>query len=132
MRGERAQSPVSVVHTPSTGTYRAMDEAVALLSEDRARAAAFVESQLGPVEVLGSRGEQLLDTLELFLQHGQRVANASAISGLHRGTVHRHLREIESLLGCRIEAHSADLLLALRLRRVIGHGRRRPLRFDCY
>jgi DNA-binding PucR family transcriptional regulator len=97
-----------------------LDGALALIGRDRELAVAFVERELGPIEALGSRAERLLETLELFLKHGQRVANASAISGRHRDTVHRHLREIESLLGCKIEERSADLLWALRLRRVFG------------
>jgi DNA-binding PucR family transcriptional regulator len=93
-----------------------LDGAIALVGGDSERAAAFVQRELGPIEALGGRAGRLLDTLELFLKHGQRVANASAISGRHRDTVHRHLREIEELLGCRIEERSADLLWALRLR----------------
>jgi DNA-binding PucR family transcriptional regulator len=83
-----------------------------------------VERELGPIEPLGVRGERLLETLEVFLKHGQRVANASAITGRHRDTVHRHLREIEDLLGCRIEQRSADLLWALRLRSAFGTAER--------
>jgi DNA-binding PucR family transcriptional regulator len=97
-----------------------LDSAIALLGRDREVAIAFVESELGSVEALGARSERLLETLEVFLKHGQRVANASAISGRHRDTVHRHLREIEELLGCKIEERSADLLWALRLRRAFG------------
>jgi DNA-binding PucR family transcriptional regulator len=103
-----------------------LDGAIALVGGDSERAAAFVERELGPIEALGGRAERLLDTLELFLKHGQRVANASAISGRHRDTVHRHLREIEELLGCRIEERSADLLWALRLRAaLVAQGARR-------
>jgi DNA-binding PucR family transcriptional regulator len=100
-----------------------LDGAVALIEKDRDGAAAFVERELGPVTAMGSRGERLVKTLEAFLQHGQRIANASAISGLHRDTVHRHLREIESLLGCKIEERSADLLWAIRMRRVLCGAR---------
>jgi DNA-binding PucR family transcriptional regulator len=71
---------------------------------------------------MGERAERLLETLEVFLKHGQRVANASAITGRHRDTVYRHLREIEDLLGCRIEERSADLLWALRLRATLRDG----------
>ncbi|MGA7704926.1 MAG: helix-turn-helix domain-containing protein [Solirubrobacteraceae bacterium] len=95
-----------------------LDGAMVLMGHDHEQAMAFVERELGPIEALGGRAERLLGTLELFLKHGQRVANASAISGRHRDTVHRHLREVEELLGCKIEERSADLLWALRLRRV--------------
>lgn len=102
------------------GERDALDGAIALVGRDEAQAAAFIARELGPVEAVGGRSERLLETLELFLKHGQRIANASAISGRHRDTVHRHLREIEALLGCKIEERSADLLWALRLRRVFG------------
>jgi DNA-binding PucR family transcriptional regulator len=98
------------------------EAAIAFVGGDRERAIAFVEAELGPVEALGQRGSRLLETLEVFLSHGQRVANASAILGRHRDTVHRHLREVESLLGGTIEERSADLLWALRLRREFGAG----------
>jgi DNA-binding PucR family transcriptional regulator len=93
---------------------------IALLGRDQEQAAAFVESELGPIQALGKRSQRVLRTLETFLEHGQRVANASAICGLHRDTVYRHLCEIEELIGCKIEERSADLLLALRLRRAFG------------
>jgi DNA-binding PucR family transcriptional regulator len=116
--------------TAGAGGAEVLDGAIALVGANRDRAAAFVDSELGAIEEVGGRSERLLETLEVFLKHGQRVANASAISGRHRDTVHRHLREIEDLLGCRIEERSADLLWALRLRRVFGgsSSRRRALR----
>jgi DNA-binding PucR family transcriptional regulator len=103
-----------------TDVTEVLDGAVLLIGRDRGRAAEFIERELGAVEALGERAERLLDTLEVFLKHGQRVANASAITGRHRDTVHRHLREIEDLLGCKIEERSADLLWALRLRAMFG------------
>jgi DNA-binding PucR family transcriptional regulator len=109
------------------GGAEGLDGVVALFGRDPDRAAAFIERELGPIEALGGRGERLLETLEAFLKHGQRVANASAITGRHRDTVHRHLRETEELLGCRIEERSADLLWALRLRTLL-EDRERPRR----
>jgi DNA-binding PucR family transcriptional regulator len=94
--------------------------AIALAGADRERAIAFVTAELGPIERVGERSGRLLETLEAFLSHGQRVANASAILGRHRDTVHKHLREAEDLLGCTVEERSADLLWALRLRRRFG------------
>jgi DNA-binding PucR family transcriptional regulator len=91
---------------------------------DRAKAAAFIDEELGPIQALGERAETLIETLEAFLQHGQRIANASAVSGRHRDTVHRHLREIEQLLGCKIEERSAELLWAIRLRRALRDSER--------
>ena len=133
MRVDEAQYSALAVGesvTAGIGRAEAVDGAVALVGQDRERAAAFIKCELGPIEVAGERSERLLQTLEAFLKHGQRVANASAISGRHRDTVHRHLREIEDLLGCKIEERSADLLWALRLRRVFGDAayRRRALR----
>jgi DNA-binding PucR family transcriptional regulator len=115
--------------TVVTRVTEGLDGAIALIGRDRDQAAAFVERELGPVEALGERAERLLETLEVFLKHGQRVANASAISGRHRDTVHRHLREIEELLGCRIEERSADLLWALRLRAAFGDVERQRRTF---
>jgi DNA-binding PucR family transcriptional regulator len=105
----RAASAVTHVTDP-------LDGVISLIGRDGERAAAFIKHELGAIEALGDRAERLLETLEVFLKHGQRVANASAITGRHRDTVHRHLREIEELLGCKVEERSADLLWALRLR----------------
>lgn len=103
-----------------TTSFNDVDAAVALMGQDPVGAAAFVERELGPVKALGARGERLIETLEVFLKHGQRVANASAVSGRHRDTVRRHLCEVEELLGCTIEERSADLLWAIRLRRALS------------
>lgn len=108
--------------TRADGPAAPSDPTVALFGEDRVRAEAFVENELGRLEANTARCERLLRTLEVYLQHGQRIANASVISGRHRDTVHRHLHEIEELLGFRIEQRSAELLLALRLRRAYGIG----------
>lgn len=97
----------------------AAERALAAFDGDCDRAARFASGELGRLERLGPRSDRLLGTLEVFLEHGQRIANASAVSGQHRDTVHRHLREVEQLLDCRIEERSAELLWALRLRRVL-------------
>jgi DNA-binding PucR family transcriptional regulator len=112
--------PAERTVTAVTNVTEVLDGAVSLIGRDRERAVEFIECELGAVEAVGERAERLLETLEVFLKHGQRVANASAITGRHRDTVHRHLREIEELLGCKIEERSADLLWALRLRAIFG------------
>jgi DNA-binding PucR family transcriptional regulator len=110
----RTSSPArepDIVEKPSEG-------ALTLFDGDRDRARRFVERELGPLAGRSSgRQERMLSTLEAFLENGQRIVNASAATGGHRDTVHRHLREIEHLLGCRVENRSAELLWALRLRR---------------
>jgi DNA-binding PucR family transcriptional regulator len=128
VRFERARDAASGTATTASRRGEVLDGAVVLLGQDHERAVAFVERELGPIEALGERAERLLETLEVFLKHGQRVANASAMSGRHRDTVHRHLREVEELLGCKIEERSADLLWALRLRAALGGAEDRPRR----
>jgi len=95
------------------------ERALMMFGGDRDRIVSFVRGELGPIESIGGRAERLLRTLEIFLEHGQRIANASAVSGQHRDTVHRHLREVEELLERRVEERSAELLWALRLRRAL-------------
>lgn len=109
---------------PALRTQDARVETVfALAGGDRDRARVFVERELGPLlsalPSLGPRADRLLHTLEVYLDHGQRIANVSAVTGAHRDTVHRHLRAVEQLLDCRVEERSAELLWALRLRRSI-------------
>jgi DNA-binding PucR family transcriptional regulator len=101
----------------SSAKVRQVDPLLVLLGNDSERASEFVHCELGPViDTLGPRADRLLDTLQAFLDHGQRIANASAVTGRHRDTVHRHLREMEVLLDCRVEERSAELQWALRLR----------------
>lgn len=123
---ERTDSAVYSAYSPGAASIAVRragtaDEGVlAAFADDRGRAAAFVQRELDPIELLGARAARLLVTLEDFLANGQRIANASAVSGQHRDTIHRHLREVEEAIGCRIEERSAELLWALRLRRVLS------------
>lgn len=123
MRIERAQyltSSFGATATEEQRTAAAADRALAIFDGDRDRAASFVRGELGAIELSSPRAGRLLRTLEIYLEHGQRVANASAVSEQHRDTVYRHLREVEELLGYSIEERSADLLWALRLRRAFA------------
>jgi DNA-binding PucR family transcriptional regulator len=94
---------------------------VALAGRDRERAAEFVERELGGLLAAGPRAEDLVGTLLAFLEHGQSSERASRVRKVHRSTIRRHIREIEELLGHRIEERSAELILALRLRHLLRY-----------
>lgn len=99
-----------------------MESLILLLGQDLEWVDRFVERHLGPVEGIESRAELLLDTLQAYLAHGQRPANASPACGCCTDTVHNRLGEIERALGCTIEERSLELALALWLRQRLLDG----------
>ena len=103
-----------------------MESLILLLSRDLEWVERFVRRQLGPVEALENRAQLLLDTLQAYLAHGQRPANASLVSGCCPDTVHNRLGEIEQALGCKVEERSLELALALRLRPLLYGSSSRP------
>ncbi len=91
-----------------------------LAAHDRDGALAFVRELLGPIAALGPQnGARLLATLQAYLEHGHKLKSTSQACGRSRDTIARHVREIEGLLGCSVESRGAELLMALRLRRVL-------------
>jgi PucR C-terminal helix-turn-helix domain/GGDEF-like domain len=94
-------------------------DAVALLAlagRDPDRSAGFVEAELGPLVAAGPNSTELLQTLQAYLEHGQRVGDAATVRGIHRNTATGHLNKIRDLLAPRrIDERSAELLFALRL-----------------
>lgn len=92
-----------------------------LLASDRDHAVEFVGEMLGPLSaVKASRSARLLVTLEAYLGHGHSVSAAALASRCSRATIRRHLDEIGEALGLDVETHGAELLAALRLRRLLG------------
>jgi hypothetical protein len=96
---------------------------LALVAHEPRRATEFVEAELTPVLAVGPRAKGLLVTLQVYLEHGQRVGDTAHILDLSREKVRGQLNEIRALLAPRkIEERSAELLLALRLRPLRLHS----------
>jgi DNA-binding PucR family transcriptional regulator len=91
----------------------------AFFERDREFVARFVKQELGSVEALGRRGDVLLETLQVYLRHGQRPTNAARVCRCDPDTIRNRLREIEVLLGYRVEDRSVELGLALLLRKML-------------
>jgi hypothetical protein len=126
-RGSHGQALEAHRVALATGSSSVRFEAADLLAfaaEDAGRAARFVEFEIGPLMALGTRSAELLATLEVFLEQGQRVADTGVVRGLHRDTVRSQLDEIEKLLARRIRDRSVELLLALRWRALTPSGSR--------
>lgn len=90
--------------------------------------AAFVDQQLGPLlDHDRRRGQELVRTLESYLDNGCRKAQAARELHLERQSIYHRLERIEALLGVDL-ADGETLLtlhLALRARRLLGAVARR-------
>ena len=91
----------------------------ALLLGEREMSAAFVARELGPLAAANRSAAVLRETLLRWLETRSHVATAEQL-GLHEHTVRNRLRRIEELLGHPISVRPTELVLALRLRRLVG------------
>ena len=85
---------------------------------------AFSDERLGPLtEIGGDRGQDLLDTLEVYLHHGGRKTEAAKALEIERQSLYHRLNRIEAVLG--VDLRDGDTALALHLalmiRRLLGH-----------
>lgn len=91
----------------------------ALLLDERETSAAFVTRELGALAAANRSSALLRETLQHWLETRSHVATAEQL-GLHEHTVRNRLRRIEELLGRPITVRPTELVLALRLRRLVG------------
>lgn len=91
----------------------------ALLLEERDASAAFVAHELGPLAAATRSSALLRETLQHWLETRSHVLTAQQL-GLHEHTVRNRLRRIEEVLGRPITVRPTELVLALRMRRVVG------------
>ena len=81
----------------------------------------YIESLLGAIE----DDDDMLRTLELYLQHGGNKSATAAAVPLHRSSLLYRLKKIERRLGASLDdpEQRHELWLALRLRRVLQRSR---------
>jgi hypothetical protein len=99
-------------------------ESTFLLDDELVRAA--VEQELGPLLADARMGEELLETLEVFLGSRQNIREAARRLHLAPRTVAYRLERIEALLGRKIDGDASvrlgAALLALRVSRQAGRA----------
>ena len=83
--------------------------------------AGFVRRELGDLAAPNHLAATLRETLQHWLETRSHVATAEHL-GLHEHTVRNRLRRIEELMGRPAALRSTELLLALRLRSLVGHA----------
>jgi PucR C-terminal helix-turn-helix domain/GGDEF-like domain len=90
-----------------------------LLLGDQERARAFLTDELGPLGAGDSFARRLRETLLAWLTMGSH-GSAAAILGVHENTVRNRLRAAEELLGVPLTGRRTELMVALRLERLLG------------
>ncbi|HEX4109367.1 MAG TPA: helix-turn-helix domain-containing protein [Solirubrobacteraceae bacterium] len=90
----------------------------ALLLGDPERARQFVRVELGPLDEDDARSARLRETATTWLASGSNVGTAARL-GLHEHTVRNHIAQAEELLGFALASRRTELLVALRLRRML-------------
>ena len=68
----------------------------------------------------GHRRSELLDTLELYLEHGGNIKDTSELLGVHRNTLTQRIERIQSLCSINVEQYSnrLALLAAIKIHRL--------------
>jgi hypothetical protein len=90
-----------------------------LLLSDTQRARDFLTDELGPLGAGDSFTGRLRETLLAWLTMGSH-GSAAAMLGVHENTVRNRLRAAEELLGVPLTGRRTELMVALRLERLLG------------
>lgn len=98
-----------------------------LLTADRGRCRRFVDSNLAALDI--DRAPWLASTLEAYLCRQGRIKEAALELGVHPNTVKYRLKAIRKDIGSLLldPNRAADLLVALRLRRLLASGDAPPV-----
>jgi sugar diacid utilization regulator len=90
-----------------------------LLLGDKQRARDFLTDELGPLGAGDSFTGRLRETLLAWLTMGSH-GSAAAMLGVHENTVRNRLRAAEELLGVPLTGRRTELMVALRLERLLS------------
>ena len=93
----------------------------ALILSDPPRALRFVRDELRGLDAEDARVDVLRDTARVWLTTGSHVSTAGRL-GIHEHTVRNRITQIETLLGRPILKRRTELLVALRLKRMLEHS----------
>jgi hypothetical protein len=91
----------------------------ALASADLDHARAFVSSELGPLAEDDDTARRLAATLRVYLEEHASPRRTAQRLGVHENTVVNRIRAAQEILDRPIAARSSELLVALRLERLV-------------
>jgi hypothetical protein len=101
--------------------YRDVALLIALL-RDRSLGQMFLDRELGPLAGSGKRETDLRHVAQAYLESAQNTVATASKLGCNRRTVERKLQQAELLLGHLLRQRSGEVLVALRLAKVIAGG----------
>ncbi|WP_157180603.1 PucR family transcriptional regulator [Protofrankia coriariae] len=90
-----------------------------LLLAEPVKARHFIRAELRDLDAGGARRAQLRETAQVWLESGSNVSTAQ-ILGVHEHTVRNRITTIQKLIGRPLTSRRTELLVALRLRRLLG------------
>lgn len=93
---------------------------VALATVDLEQAREFAARELGELAQDGDETARLAATLRVFLEEGSSARQAAKRLGVHENTIKNRIRTAEERLGHPASARVAEVLLALRLKALVG------------
>lgn len=79
----------------------------------------FVRAELRDLDADDARRAQLRETAQVWLECGSNVSTAQVL-GVHEHTVRNRITTIQELIGSPLTRRRTELLVALRLRRLLG------------
>jgi PucR C-terminal helix-turn-helix domain/GGDEF-like domain len=91
----------------------------ALASADIEHARSFVASELGPLAADDDTARRLAATLRVYLEENASPRRTAQRLGVHENTVVNRVRAAQELLDRPIEPRTSELLVALRLQRLV-------------
>ncbi len=116
LEASRLQQKLGCEATPLLSFADVRLEALFLSEPERARR--FVLDELGPLDSPDARMRRLRDTALVWLTAGSHVSAATQL-GVHEHTVRNRVAQIEELLGRPLAGRRTELLVALRLKRIL-------------
>ena len=93
---------------------------VALATADLEQAREFAARELGELADDGDETARLAATLRVYLEEGSSARRAAKRLGVHENTIKNRIRTAEERLGHPASARVAEVLLALRLKALVG------------
>jgi DNA-binding PucR family transcriptional regulator len=100
-------------------SYRAVG-LTALLTADPAEAVRFAQTELGDLLAPTDTSARLRATVRVYLEENLSPARTARRLGIHQNTVVYRVKQVEELLGRRVEERRLHLEVALRLAEMIG------------
>jgi hypothetical protein len=105
---------------PGSATLYDRVALTALASADLDHAREFVSAELGPLSADDESTRRLAETLTIYLEERSSPKRAAKRLGVHENTIPNRIRAAQALLDRPIDGRVPELLVALRLRAVLG------------